>query len=73
MTLPVIPGSEFARRMHIVSELRRVGICLRAAARDAYRAGRIPFKPCEDVRSDPEYWRKLREERISGEGPPAKT
>ncbi len=55
----MISGEEFARRMKKVSQLRAMGIALRRAAMDAYLAGKTPYRPLTDIRSDPEYWRRL--------------
>ncbi len=65
----MISGEEFARRMRKVSQLRAMGIALRRAAMDAYLAGKSPYRPQMDIRSDPDYWR--RRERIREDGDPA--
>ena len=61
----MISGAEFERRIRRASQLRAVGICLRRAAWEAYRAGAIPFRPAYDVRSDVAYWRERYAESLS--------
>ena len=43
--------------------MRSLVIGLRRAAMEAYNAGKIPYKPAYDIRSDYEYWRDLAEKK----------
>lgn len=54
------PASEFERRIRRASQLREAVLTLRRAAREAHARGEIPFAPLDDdIRSDPEHWRRL--------------
>lgn len=56
----MITAEEVEARLRAVSQLRRVTIELRRAAREAHARGEIPFAPLgDDLRSDPEHWRRL--------------
>jgi len=65
----VISPREAERRIRRVSQLRALILRLKAAARAAYRAGRIPWEPTPATRSDPETWKAI--SRKEGEQPPA--
>lgn len=64
----MISGEEFARRMHRVSQMRALGLALKRAALEAYRAGKIPYRPHIDIRSDIEYWREKQKEYLARQG-----
>ncbi len=62
MTWSITP-EEAERRVRKASELRNLVLQLRRAAREAYARGEFPYCPPQDVRSDPEYWKRLLKEK----------
>jgi hypothetical protein len=68
MNVPPITGEEAFRRLRLVSQKRTLALTLRRAAREACERGESPFKPAEDIRSDPEHWRALMRERGADRG-----
>jgi hypothetical protein len=56
-------GPEIIRRLRVVSQLRHFFLEMRRGTRAAYEAGTFPYEPYYDIRSDPEYWRRLKADK----------
>ncbi len=63
----MISEEEVDRRMRRLSEMRNLIVELRRSAWEEWRQGRFPMKPGYDVRSDVDYWIRLRDEKLRAE------
>lgn len=61
----IAQGAEIDRRLRVVSEMRSFLLQMRQNKAEAFARGEFPFSPAYDIRSDVEYWRKLRDQRLA--------
>lgn len=59
----IAAGSEIIRRLQVVSQMRDFLLEMRRNNSAAYDRGEFPYKPPYDIRSDADYWLRLKAER----------